>query len=81
VKADDDVRRRRILDLIAKGLLPGARATRFNVTPSSGIATCMVCGALFAGGELEYEALIDHTTVAPLHSECLRAWLREAGKG
>lgn len=77
--ADDDALRRRILDLIAEGVLPFARPDRFTMRVSQGSTSCIACDARFVVGEPECEAVCPDAVVGPLHRHCFVMWLGQVG--
>jgi hypothetical protein len=74
-----DALRRRVLDLIAEGVLPHMPPEGFTIRPSHTITSCIACDARFALGEAIYEAVSAERLVRPLHRSCFMAWLREVG--
>lgn len=74
---DEETLRRRILNLIAEGVLPYAPPGSILSRPVKGATKCVACDGRLAVGETEYEAVIVHVVAGPFHRECLRAWMRE----
>ena len=77
---EDDAKRRRLLALMAEGVLSYARPFRFTTRPSLDSTSCIVCGVQFGVGEAVYEAGVGEVILPPLHRDCLGAWLHEVGR-
>jgi len=77
---EDDAKRRRLLALMAEGVLAYARPFRFTTRPSLDSTSCIVCGVQFGVGEAVYEAGVGEVILPPLHRDCLGAWLHEVGR-